>query len=156
MITITPPRDLEDLVIADTVLARLRRFRQKLPWQCEAGGQLFGHVDNGIWRILVATGPLRGDIRTLFGYEPNRVAEQAEIDAYFERGFHFLGDWHTHRDNTPTPSSRDTRSMNSMITESRTDLPCFLMVIVGMQPDPATWHISCHGRSNWSRLAPRA
>lgn len=147
------PSALKDLQFSDSVLSRLRRHRQKRPWQCEAGGQLFGRVEGNIWRLEEATGPRRGDLRTLFGYEPDRVAEQREIDEHFARGLHFLGDWHTHRERSPEPSPRDIRSMGDMIRESRTDLPCFLMVIVGVQLELNTWHISHHGRFEWSRIA---
>lgn len=149
MTNIPTPRTREDLLITDAASAVFDRFRQRRACSFEAGGQLFGKIEDGIWRITDATGLRKGDIRSLFGFRPNRKAELAEIDAYYAKGLHYLGDWHTHPERLPRPSTTDTDSMQEMVAVSKTELPGFLMVIVGTAGD---LHISFHKKSGWSKL----
>lgn len=147
-----PPKCRGDVTVKAAAFERLLSLRQ-LGWRSsEAGGQLFGHVTGDRWTIAEATGLRKGDIRSLMSFLPNRSAEQKEIDDYYERGLHFLGDWHTHRQSTPVPSSTDVGSMQDMAHQSLQELPCFLLVIVGTTANFADWHLSWHGRENWLTL----
>jgi len=88
-----------------------------------------------------------------FGFRPNRKAEQQEIVERFTAGLHYVGDWHTHPESSPKPSSTDLSSMNDMVSASRHELPGFLMMIVGTRPGPSgIWLSIHHANGKWSRL----
>ena len=70
----------QTLVVDVPVLAHFERHRQIRWWQREAGGQLFSRVEGEVITIVEATGPRLGDRRTRHSYEPDRRAEQVEID----------------------------------------------------------------------------
>lgn len=141
--------------MADTVLDHLSRHRQTTCWKREAGGQLFAGFDGERWVVEKATGPRRSDLRSRFGFRPDRRAEQREIDQAFALGLHFIGDWHTHPEPVPKPSVDDLESVAEMVRESSHELPGFVMVIVGQQAPPNGLWVSLHypdGR--YGRLLP--
>lgn len=147
------PGSLGVLEITAEALAHFDANKQRRCTSREAGGQLFAVFDDKhFMRIMEATGPRRTDRRSLFGYEPDRVAEKAEIADYFARGLHFVGDWHTHRQAVPRPSATDERSMRDLVRNSYHDLPGFIMVIVGQKEFPEGIYVSFHSRAASSQL----
>lgn len=131
---------------SQAVIAHLRKHAQISPNSPEAGGQLFAKVslDGTHWLVSVATGPRPTDKRSRFFFKPNRRSEQREINAEFEKGNHYVGDWHTHPQQLPQPSASDTGSMVEMVQKSTHQLPGFLMVIVGTTAPPEGLWISMH------------
>lgn len=111
----------------------------------EAGGQLFADVKDDVWRVVAATGPRSADRRGRFHFWPDRKAEQREIDQYFATGFQYVGDWHTHPEKAPTPSSDDIFSIENVVRESTIYTSGLLLCIVGLAPFPAGLHVSFHG-----------
>lgn len=130
------------LVLTDEVLAHFRLQRQTRPWHREAGGQLFARFDADRILLVEATGPRPSDRRCRMSYLPDRVAEQQEIDERFPQGLHFVGDWHTHPEDRPSPSTVDLRSTADGFWRSRHSLHAFLMVIVGRAYPPSGLHVS--------------
>lgn len=143
------------LCFAPRVVARFRMHRQHRLWRKEAGGQLFATMTGSMIEIREATGPRPSDRRSLFGYVPDRAAEQAEIKARYGRGLHFIGDWHTHRQSLPQPSSTDLHSMQDMFKRSDHDASGFILVVVGTEPFPAGLHVSYHQAGGWHELKPK-
>ncbi|TAJ36861.1 MAG: hypothetical protein EPO55_20260 [Reyranella sp.] len=140
------------LCFAPEVVARFRMHRQHRLWRKEAGGQLFATMTGKVVDIREATGPRPSDRRSLFGYVPHRAAEQAEIKARYARGLHFIGDWHTHRQAMPEPSSTDLHSMQDMFKRSDHDTPGFILVVVGTELFPEGLHVSYHQAGGWHEL----
>jgi integrative and conjugative element protein (TIGR02256 family) len=134
----------------------VERYRQRGLSSREAGGQLFGRVADDGWAVEQATGPRRSDFRTRFNFRPNRSSERREIEELFREGLHYLGDWHTHPEIAPEPSSTDIESMQEMVVASRHELPGFIMMIVGTGTGTAGLSISLHyRRGGWRRYSVR-
>lgn len=125
------------LIFSQKVIDHFTAYQQKRCWQREAGGQLFARFDGDEIIIEEATGPRWNDWRTRYTYRPNRSAEQREIEARHVRGLHFVGDWHTHPEQFPTPSDQDVQSMSEMFVKSRHHLKGFVLAIVGLQHFPS-------------------
>ncbi|WP_366942044.1 Mov34/MPN/PAD-1 family protein [Cupriavidus basilensis] len=124
-------------------LAVFTYYQQAKATSREAGGQLFGDIaDLRTMRIRVATGPTRGAVRTRYSYQPDRRQENREIAAYHKKGLHYLGDWHSHPEPHPTPSASDTEKLAAILGQSRHDLNCLLMVIVGTSELPGGLWVS--------------
>jgi integrative and conjugative element protein (TIGR02256 family) len=107
------------------------RNRQMTIRDSEAGGQLFAKFDGSKTIVVEATGPKPLDKRSRFGFIPSRWLERLEIRAQYKMGKHFVGDWHTHPQPIPSPSSEDISSMIDCFSKSHHELKAFLMVIVG-------------------------
>ncbi|MFD1476692.1 Mov34/MPN/PAD-1 family protein [Ancylobacter polymorphus] len=152
-LTFTDPTGSLRVLVRGAVLLHVSHHRQTSCWRREAGGQLFARIHGDEWSVEQATGPRQGDLRSRFGFRPNRKAEQQEIGERFTAGLHYVGDWHTHPESSPKPSSTDISSMKDMVSASHHELPGFLMMIVGTRPGPSGIWLSIHrANGEWSRL----
>lgn len=152
-LTFTDPTGNLRVLVRGAALLHVSLHRQTSCWRREAGGQLFARIHGDEWSVEQATGPRQSDFRSRFGFRPNRKAEQQEIVERFTAGLHYVGDWHTHPESSPKPSSTDLSSMNDMVSASRHELPGFLMMIVGTRPGPSGFWLSIHhANGKWSRL----
>jgi integrative and conjugative element protein (TIGR02256 family) len=137
------------------VLEILERHQQLRPGDTEAGGQLFGRLAGNKVTIELATGPRPIDVRTRYSYQPDRRAEQREIDDSHRESLLFLGDWHTHPEPLPSPSRQDLRSICEAFKKSTHHLNGFLLVIAGTQRLPLGLYIAVHSDKEVVRLLPR-
>jgi integrative and conjugative element protein (TIGR02256 family) len=67
---------------------------------------------------------------------PDRRGEQEEIDAMHSHGLQFVGDWHTHPERIPSPSTSDVRSIRQAVAQSKHHLNGFVMLIAGTEAFP--------------------
>lgn len=105
---------------------------------------LFARFERGDVRVVRATGPNPADKRGWTWFRPDLRRQNIEIQQLFQEGLHFIGDWHTHPEREPTPSSWDTDSMMDSFKKSRHQLRAFLMVIVGRADFPSGLWVSLH------------
>ena len=142
------PNGLGSLVLSPTVLTHFEAHKQLKCLASEAGGQLFATFENwSIMNIVDVTGPRPTDKRSMFRYQPDRIAENAEIREQFARGLHFVGDWHTHKQRVPMPSSTDENSIRELVQRSSYDLAGFVLVVVGQTEFPNGLHVSFHTKT---------
>jgi integrative and conjugative element protein (TIGR02256 family) len=141
------------IVFSEDVLAHFDTHRQTRWWHREAGGQLFARFDLPTITVVEATGPRRGDCRSCNSYRPDRRAEQREIASRHARGLHFIGDWHTHPEDLPSPSWHDDESMREMFSQSEHALRGFLLVIAGRLPFPSGLAVWMYDHTSQIRLS---
>ena len=144
----------ECLLLSESVLSTMYRFRQNSPISREAGGQLFASISERQVTIVAATEPGILDIRRRFGFQPSRKAAQKAIDRHYALGLHFVGEWHTHPERHPTPSNSDLESMSEMVTLSSHALSGYIMLILGTEVGYEGLHASIHKNQGWQRLTP--
>ena len=113
------------------MLMHVHRYRQISPWASEAGGQLFGIIEQNEVRVIRATGPYAGDERSRYRYRSNPIAAQRAIETQARNSLLYLGEWHTHAEDHPCPSSLDSNSMARLIENSRLNSNILLMLIAG-------------------------
>jgi len=142
----------QTFVFSRRVLKLFEDCRQTAPGVPEAGGQLFAKLAGNQIRIQQATGPRPSDERGRAHFVPDRLAEQGEIARMHKDGLHYIGDWHSHPDEYPSPSTTDIRSIRECVLRSRHELNGFVMVVVGTGPVPQSLHISIHDGSIHSVL----
>jgi len=135
-------------------LAHFAAHRQTSWWHREAGGQLFARFNDTRIVVELATGPHRSDRRARYSFEPDPIAQQREIDEQFERGLLFVGDWHSHPENVPSPSITDANSIADCVRRSRHKLNGFILVIVGRRPAPAGLSLSIADERQIHPLTP--
>jgi integrative and conjugative element protein (TIGR02256 family) len=119
------------VIMERAALAVFERHRQLRFFHCEAGGQLFARIDGSTWTVAQVSGPRSADKRGRFHFWPDRSSEQSEIYAYHKQGLEYVGDWHTHPEDRPTPSAIDRSSMLNVVRDSTHHFPGFLMCIIG-------------------------
>ena len=121
--------------LATPCIETLETHRQRKRFHTEIGGQLFARFIGGMLVVELAT-CVKGD-RSRFSFHPNRGEEQREIDGLFGQRLHYIGDWHTHPERTPTPSRPDRTKMLEIFRQSKHQLPYMLLAIVGVDTFPA-------------------
>lgn len=136
MLILNLPGDKQRLILTNSVLSLMGKYRQTTRLRAEAGGQLFAKITAKLIVVAVATEPHRKDFRRRFSFIPYKERLNAEIQSYFSKSFHYIGDWHTHPQKKPKPSWIDLKSMRSCFSQSRHELEHFLMVIVGNATTP--------------------
>ena len=68
-------------------------------------------------------------------------------------GLQFIGDWHTHPERLPAPSTQDELSVQEMFSRSSHALNGFVLVIVGQDAFPAGLFVSIVNGSNIAPLS---
>ena len=126
--------------------------RQQGHIKTEIGGQLFAEFVKNEVRVVRTTGPNATDKRGWAWFRPDQRKQNIEIKQLFDGGLHFVGDWHTHPEREPSPSSWDLESMEDCFNKSRHQLKAFVMVIVGRAKFPQGLWVSLHDRASWDRL----
>lgn len=124
------------------------RFRQIEPHLAEAGGVLLGRhlLDGSAIIVDTITTPLSDDKRTRTKFFRAQRQHQAIIDEAWRTSNStctYLGEWHTHPEPTPTPSSIDWADWKRRLLSDRYSEPIFF-VIVGMNHLSA-WEGRCNG-----------
>jgi integrative and conjugative element protein (TIGR02256 family) len=134
-----------------TVVEFLEKHRQRNWFANERAGQLFATIDGNVVAVSEATGPRRGDRADHISYDIDRKAAQREIDDRYEKGLHYIGDWHTHPQKTPGPSTTDILSMARLFCTSSHQLNIVAMLIVGTG-GPEAWWCSAHDGDGMTAL----
>ena len=146
------------VVFADQARRTLVEYAQLNDAASEAGGILLGRLIAGTNDIVVdrATAPNAADRRSRFGFRRSRQGSQVEVD----RAWHtssgtcvYLGEWHSHPEDDPTPSSRDIADQGRILAKTTCEQQDLLFVIVGRE-SVAIWEGSRVSRV--TRLVGRA
>ena len=145
------PDSSQTLILMPSTLMVFARYRQTRN-QPEAGGLLFAEFDLPFIRIVEASSPHAKDKRWRTLFMPNRTLQRKRIKELFLAGRHFVGEWHTHPEPDPTPSSLDIESMSDAFEKSSHNLNYFLMVIVGNRTDRLQIWVSAHNKFRSFRL----
>ena len=109
------------------------KYAQLRPGMPESGGILLGYVRGDHIEILEATEPTKEDKRSMFFFmrRPRGHKEIASRRwAESEGLIRYLGEWHTHPEDHPTPSGLDRREWRNSASK-RIDKRPQLGIIVG-------------------------
>jgi integrative and conjugative element protein (TIGR02256 family) len=120
--------------MSSEVIRELRPYVQDANLKPEAGGLLLGrHIRDSLDIVADAlTTPLSGDRRTRFGFVRQGPRHQEFLDrAWRDSGgtCTYLGEWHTHPEPVPQPSSVDLANWRRKLGSDRfTDVLFFVIV----------------------------
>lgn len=131
----------QTLWLAPPVLQHVAKYKQLLPTSTEAGGQIFGSVTRTEVRMMLATGPYRGDEQGRFHYRSNLEAAQRAIERQAKAGLLYLGEWHTHAEDYPSASDSDMDAMKRLVARSQLNINPLFMLIVGRKDAPRGLHL---------------
>lgn len=144
------------ITFTDECLGVLSSQRQTGWLAKEIGGQLFARFTPESVDVTVATITRGKSRRSRFGFFPDRDAERADVLSLFKQGLHYLGDWHTHPQDLPTPSSTDEWELRDIFVKSQHELPFMLLVVVGTTPPPAGLYVGAVTSSSVRQLSSLA
>lgn len=122
--------------VSEAALAHFERHRQLDFSSPEAGGILLGRFIAGTANVVidVAAGPSQQDKRTRFSFfRAKRPAQQRVTEAWHgsDGTSNYLGEWHTHPEDEPSPSSTDLADWKRIMTQARFEQTGLIFVLVG-------------------------
>lgn len=122
------------VVFTNEVIKILDKYKQYNHKQHESGGILLGKVYNDLIIIDQISEPSREDKSGRFYFIRNvkraqKIVERAWKESNGERIY--LGEWHTHPEDIPTPSRDDKILLKNMLKHSRMEIDFLFMVILG-------------------------
>ncbi len=121
------------LEISPAALEVIHSYIQDTPKKDEAGGVLLGRHLLGSNDIVVdrVTWPMRRDRRQRCRFRRARRRHQAEIDRAWRESHGtcaYLGEWHTHPDPDPHPSSTDRQDWARKLRHDEFTEPIFFVI----------------------------
>ena len=122
--------------IAARALRTMRQFRQLRPEHTEAGGVLLGRLIDGSENLVIdeATIPDSSDRRSRFNFFRSKNRTQQRINQAWQetnQTRNYLGEWHTHPEDYPTPSGHDIENWKRIVSVSRFEQKALVFLIVG-------------------------
>lgn len=131
-------RDGARVEIAASALEKILRYRQTEAAAPEAGGVLLGRyiLDTSDVVIDDITTPAGEDARGRFSFKRSASAHQRAIDEAWNSSMgriHYLGEWHTHPEPDPMPSSVDVGDWKRRLKADRFDADSLVFVIAGTE-----------------------
>ncbi|MFD1954105.1 Mov34/MPN/PAD-1 family protein [Paenibacillus thailandensis] len=120
----------------DEVVEILNSYRQVKKKQHEAGGILLGRIFDDQIIIQQITTPGPGDKSGRYFFERNVKRAQWFVDLAWRSSngeVIYLGEWHTHPEPVPRPSSVDQKLITNMLRDSKMSIDFLFLVIVGTE-----------------------
>lgn len=114
----------------------LSRYRQLSKRDAEAGGMILGRLvtDSNDLIIDEVTEPSKHDRKGRFFFFRRRRAAQCRVNQAWlasDGTRNYLGEWHSHPEDDPTPSNVDIENWHRISSDARFEQDFLLFVIVG-------------------------
>ncbi len=125
------------LKINDGIIKTILPYRQISKSATEAGGMLIGSEIIGTHALIVEdlTTPLSCDKRSRIEYirnkKHNKLLKKKWIQSKFTQMY--LGEWHTHPQNNPSPSSHDIDNWQRLMRDAVTETDNLIFIILGIE-----------------------
>ncbi|GGF50896.1 Mov34/MPN/PAD-1 family protein [Echinicola rosea] len=124
------------IVLLDSVIDVLRKYKQVNSKSHESGGILLGQVKGNSIYIMRASIPTNWDKSSRNSF--NRCKDIAQVIINYEfansnQKTIYLGEWHTHPEKSPTPSSVDKKMILDQFKDNELNEPFLILVIQGIK-----------------------
>lgn len=126
-----------NLKILPAAFHKMQAYIQDNDAKEEAGGIMLGYcIDENNFTILEVTVPNKEDKRSRYGFWRTSFLHQRILNRLFKKSNGksiYLGEWHTHPENVPTPSSLDRKSIIAQIRKSKLNSDKIFSLIMGRE-----------------------
>lgn len=139
------------LKISSVALESFYQYQQNKPSKKEAGGLLLGRYIKKSNDIVIdkVTIPFEHDIRKRYFFCKKDLQHQDIIDQEWESSegtCNYLGEWHTHPERTPSPSSFDIEDWRRKVVRDSFEYHSLFFIIVGIEEVKA-WEVPVKDKS---------
>lgn len=128
-------RDGITLKLPEIILNILTEYVQDNDIKPESGGIIMGYVlGGGSYVVTDVSLPSEGDKASRYRFLRSKKNAQRFVDKLFEKSKGkkvYLGEWHTHPEDYPTPSFLDKCSMKKQFKHNRLNSDRIFMLIIG-------------------------
>lgn len=122
------------ITLSAEVMHVLSRFVQRKPGMHESGGILLGRIISDNIEIEKISIPTELDKSTRTTFERHRLSAQIIINYEYANTYGqlaYLGEWHTHPEDFPTPSAFDVRMIKKQFAENKFITDFLILLIQG-------------------------
>ena len=122
------------LNISLTAIEKFRKYEQKEGYN-ESGGILLGYVTKNCDYIQKITVPNKYDLKGLTFFIRSKEPAQKKINKYWKASkgsLIYLGEWHTHHENSPNPSHNDINMIKKASKDTDMEIDFLYLIIVGV------------------------
>lgn len=137
-------------------LSHMYSHAQRRFWQKEAGGEVFSFEPDSSGLIIdTARGPNPTDYRSRRAWNPDIHALYENRQSEFAQNKHAVGLWHTHPEESPSPSRLDQKTTKEYLESFQGERNFYLMVIIGNQgriPAMTVWKAGSGAQDAWTQL----
>tara|TARA_R110002020_G_scaffold401467_1_gene611696 strand:- start:24 stop:515 length:492 start_codon:yes stop_codon:yes gene_type:complete len=124
-----------NLKISPEAFYKMQAYIQDNNSKEEAGGVMLGYcIDENNFTVIDATVPNVEDKRSRYGFWRVSALHQRFLTILFKKSKGksiYLGEWHTHPEDIPTPSTLDRKSILDQIKRSQLNSNKIFAIIVG-------------------------
>jgi len=129
-------RDGGQVVLSENALSVLTRYVQTDSTATEAGGVILGRLILNSNDVVVdeATEPSISDRRSRFFFWRSKKTTQGMVNKAWNDTHQtrvYLGEWHSHPEDDPTPSCIDKRNWRKIVRRAKFEQDFLLFLIVG-------------------------
>ncbi|CAH7449821.1 CD-NTase-associated protein 3 [Vibrio chagasii] len=117
------------VVVTEKVLDILIKYRQMGVLDTEAAGVLLGEIRGKHLVVTDLSIPGRGDLRSRNRVDRKGKHHQIKVDECFQESggtVNYLGEWHTHPEDSPKPSPQDR---SSWLVHLTSDAPRVTLIV---------------------------
>lgn len=121
------------LIIKRDLLQLLKKYEQ-IGNRFESGGILIGLIYKGHIEIKEITVPGKLDRLGQFFFIRSKNGAQSRINKAWKKttgALNYLGEWHTHPIQNPTPSQDDRKMIKKQLKETKMEIDFLFLLIVG-------------------------
>ena len=108
-------------------------------YPCEVGTSLVGcYSDDGFDATVLDTAPMSSDSKGLANSFYRGIKGLRRFFAKLRRNYlgkrYYVGEWHSHPDVSPVPSSTDDENQSAIASDTKTNCPECILLIIGGNP----------------------
>ena len=131
------------ILLAESVLNDLNHYRQRIN-EPETGGILLGKIlANGNIIICNCSRPCISGKAYAVGFERSSKLANQIIRQFFNESngtIVYVGEWHTHPENVPSPSATDLKSIKNIYNTTNLNSDIIVYIIIG----PKSEYYGCY------------
>jgi integrative and conjugative element protein (TIGR02256 family) len=124
------------IVFSDIVISIFNKHKQTLRHDCESGGIVLGQVIGNTVFINRVSTPNLFDKSSRHRFERDKNAAQIIVNYEYlnsNKKITYLGEWHSHPENIPTPSGQDRKMIREQFNSGILNESFLLLVIQGIE-----------------------
>jgi integrative and conjugative element protein (TIGR02256 family) len=126
--------DNYSIILSPEALEILDAYIQRKSSDPEGGGIILGTINGDVIQVQRLSVPTELDIRSRMSFERHRLSAQIVINhehANTHGQVTYLGEWHTHPEDHPTPSGIDLTMIKRQFRENRIHTDFLILLIQG-------------------------
>lgn len=118
------------IIFSSKVIKKMQAIVEKNIDSCESGGLLLGYVRENHFDIRMITVPYKKDFTSRYSFirkDKRHLNVFQALRSKIDKNITYIGEWHTHSEDNPKPSSIDLNEWN--LIKGKRSYPLVFMIL---------------------------